>query len=235
MKNRRSISFITTILLSAVLLSSCGNITYPGQGKWIEEFNKTYNENTVFYSHPATYENPLDSAKRIVVTTNSKDNYYTIEKRNGELYSNYMFVHYQDEIAEYLETYYEDKFPCDRYEFVTLTANYTYPMESMSLEEFEDTTLVKTCNIALYYNDEVPSKEEVTKFIIDYAKEYKEQCRINIYVMKEGNSSLNKDSDAYFLLMDSNDEIGLLSVTHWDDRGSSTNEEIYRCRSLDSI
>ena len=234
MKHRKIILFITTLLLSATLLTSC-NGTYPGQGKWIKEFNKTYNEDAEFYCHPSTYENPFDSAKRIVVTTNSKDSYYTIEKRNGELYSNYMFVRYKEEITEYLKEYYEDKFPCDRYEFVILTANSTYPIEKMSLEEFEETTLVKTCNIALYYNDEVPSKEEVTKFIIDYAKEYKEQCRINIYVMKEGNSSLNKDSDAYFLLMDSNDEIGLLSVTHWDERGTASDETIYRSQSLDSI
>ena len=234
MKHRKIILFITTLLLSATLMTSC-NGTYPGQGKWIKEFNKTYNEDAEFYCHPSTYENPFDSAKRIEVKTSRDNCYYMIEKKNGELYSNYMFLRYKDEITEYLKEYYEDKFPCDRYEFVTLTANSTYPMESMSLEEFEETTLVRTCDIALYYNDEVPFTEEVTKYITDYAKEYKDQCRLLIYVTKEGNSDLRKDSDSYFLLMNDTDEIALLTVTHWDDTGSSKEEEIYRCQSLDSI
>ena len=185
---------------------------------WAKELADAYNDDSIRYVGNVNPEIDGYQVDRISYVTSDKcpGRYIWIKKQDGVLVTNYMNVLYGDELIEYTKEYFKDKFPCDRCDFKETF--FAFNCE-VGVTEFDDMPL--NCGICLYYEDDIPTEDEMKELITEFAKTERRECLIYIYVQNEGEEPGGPNTTEYMLKMD-HDRIEKLLVYHIGS-GSITN------------
>lgn len=216
----KKITCLLAVTMLAGILTGC---LFPAQKEWVKQMEENYTDDTFTFTGKTHRKYETHKIWGIILKSEKcGDSEIDVFKEDDGLYSNYMTQRYYDEIDEYTKEHYADAFECDRYEFLP-TNRYTfypedpdsyYPVKCYELDDFLESELKLECNIALYYDGDLPSDEEVEQMLIDQARKDRRICDLMLIVCHEGAADAVDEGCHYFLVMDSPDHIKCIEYNH---------------------
>ena len=216
----KKITCLLAVTMLAGILTGC---LFPAQKEWVKQMEENYTDDTFTFTGKTHRKYETRKIWGIILKSEKcGDSEIDVFKEDDGLYSNYMTQRYYDEIDEYTKEHYADAFECDRYEFLP-TNRYTfypedpdsyYSVKCYELDDFLENELKLECNIALYYDGDLPSNEEVEQMLIDQARKDRRICDLMLIVCHEGATDVVDEGCHYFLVMDSPDHIKCIEYDH---------------------
>ena len=235
----KKLTCLLVVTMLAGMLTAC---LFPAQKEWVKQMEKNYTDDTFTFTGKTHRKYETRKIWGIILKSEKcGDSEIDVYKEDDGLYSNYMTQRYYDEIDEYTKKHYTDAFKCDRYEFLP-TNRHTfypedpdsyYPIKNYKLDDFLDQTLKLECSIALFYEGDLPSDEEVSQMLLDQARKDRRICHLMLIVCHEGATSVEDEGIHYSLVMDSPDHIKCIEYNYLAEDGSLAHETLVRDLDLD--
>lgn len=226
----KSFKAIALALTASLFLASCTPFQEADQKRWVKEMNKAFpDDNFTYIGHPDS-EFGTDYNSILLSSELFPDAVISVWKEKGEIRTNYQSLLYKEDCIDELDRVLEGNFPCSSY---LITGYYTYNEGGYALEEMGAKKFIKNymdydCTVILFYDDksQVPSEEEMTELLIDFAS--KEPHEYSIYFnfcdarYKDDEKLALKNYDVSYLLhMDEEDHIKHIYVSYKDGSADS--------------
>ncbi|MBR2993308.1 MAG: hypothetical protein IKF31_08395 [Clostridiales bacterium] len=226
----KTVKAIALTLVSSFVLASCTPFQEADQKRWIKEMNKAFPEdNFTYIGHP---DSPLGTDYDTILVSSEQfpNAVISVWKEKGEIRTNYQSLLYQEDCIDELDRLFEGYFPCSSY---LISGFYQYNEGGYALEEMGARKFIKNymdynCTLILFYDDksQVPSEEEMTDLLIDFAS--REPHEYSIYFdfcdakYKDDEKLALKNYDVSYLLhMDEEDHIKHIYVSYKDGSADS--------------
>ena len=226
----KSFKAIALALTASLFLASCTPFQEADQKRWVKEMNKAFpDDNFTYIGHPDS-ELGTDYNSILLSSELFPDAVISVWKEKGEIRTNYQSLLYKEDCIDELDRVLEGNFPCSSY---LITGYYTYNEGGYALEEMGAKKIIKNymdydCTVILFYDDksQVPSEEEMTELLIDFAS--KEPHEYSIYFdfcdaryMDDEKLALKNYDVSYLLHMDEEDHIKHIYVSYKDGSSDS--------------
>jgi len=198
MKKFNAASVIASALAALLLLSSCTPIGKMQQNGWIKKLGEEFPEDTFTYDgHPEHQLTGTDYSTVKVASELYPDCFIEIWKENGELYTDYLALAYEEDIYDELYRVLGGRFPCSDIviDQSSQDSYKGYPVEDIGAKKFIKNYMNYRCRVILFYDDEslIPGDEEMKELFLDLIDDENHIYDLNIFYVDAGYADVAAD------------------------------------------